>query len=85
MSQDRVQIGTGMNATTTIRASIFSEKVEERIAVAFERLVDHITTSPDQAAWLAKYDVTERDALLARVTKLEKELAEANAKISRRF
>jgi formiminotetrahydrofolate cyclodeaminase len=83
------------NTTNHINNTLFSEKNEARFVEAFERLVDHITavpTSEEEEEWLKNYANATRkssnvplDQALQRVADLEKELAETNAKLSRRF
>ena len=83
------------NTTNHNNVTLFSKKNEERIVAAIEKLVDHITTKPmskEYEDWLAQCAESEaapqspvHDRQQERISMLEHQLREANAKLSRRF
>lgn len=76
-------IGNGMNATNTIRATIFSKGAEDRIVAAVEKLADHFTKTPERApAPKGEPALIEHEI---RIQQLEHDLKMANAKLSQRF
>ena len=84
------------NTTNHITNTLLSKKNEELVVQAFLKLVNHITAKPipkDQADWLASNDASHQapapqsplESDKYRIRVLENQLAEANAKLSRRL
>lgn len=79
--------------------TFLSKKNEELVVAAFLKLVDHITQPPpaqskEEQAWRDKYQDSNKGPKLTntaewqdknRIRKLEHELAQANAKLSKRL
>ena len=86
------------NTTNHVTNTLFSKRNEERVVNALLKLVDHITAKPlpkDQADWLANNNANHQQPVIQRpssmsddqyrIKVLENELAQANAKLSRRL